>query len=898
MKRITFLLLGILCLTINSNTLIAQDCSEVVTEILDLNKQKKWKQLEKLALANETRCCQNQDSLCFKILESLSDVYALNIDIKKCSLYTQKLLDVLSKIKDSNHEDFGVIYSNIGSLHNVFGQYDKAIEYINLAIENAEYHKDSVLVFARKLLLADAYCHIGAYPYAQILFEELYKEASTLNFEGKYIILPIVLKHTYQKILINTEQYEKALLTVESALNEMEKLGATQSFYYISFLNSKIIILQRTKKIKEAISVGEYTLQLAEEIPMAKGYMKGHIFNNQAVNYFLLREYDVVLEHLNKSTSEFNHSISFPYHDFNIKKNLNYISTHTGLNQIDTAFVIARETGAYIQYHINQFIDILSVEEKELLLQKNKIYYNRLWSLIYEHGIDDPDKIALGYYSELYKNRIIFDRWKQALSSDELRSNPELNKTLEAWKAARKRISHEIKKTATSTNLDSINLEIQKYERVLSTASSSFADYREKTDWKYIRKKLKPNEALVEYVRFNYLDVSNRYKKTDSIFYAAIIIRKNVNQPILVPMFEEKELLEILDKYQKRFPLKKMDKQRINKLYRNTKLYKLIWSPLEKELIGIQKINYVPSGLLHRISFATLRKNKSQTLLDNYDELVLINTGRDLVVKKAKQNKKWNKIVVFGGVDYNKSCEASDENTIVNSPKSIIESAAVRSGNHQDSLSFLPGTQKETESIKVLAKQKNIPAPIVWSGCKASEDKLKQVGDTAPAPKILHIATHGFAYKNKTSPNVTKYTFADNPLFDCGLFLAGANLSPNDSMQSDKAEDGILYAYDIANMNLVDTELVVLSSCSSGLGAIRNSEGVYGLQRAFKMAGAKNVLMSLWAVSDQHTQEFMTTFYQNLFSGLSINKAYKKTLEQIKNTYPDKPYIWAAFVLI
>jgi CHAT domain-containing protein len=208
----------------------------------------------------------------------------------------------------------------------------------------------------------------------------------------------------------------------------------------------------------------------------------------------------------------------------------------------------------------------------------------------------------------------------------------------------------------------------------------------------------------------------------------------------------------------------------------------------------------------------------------------------------------------------------------------------------------LPGVSEEVSALKTL-----LPQASFLTKEQATETALKRVH----APSILHIATHGFFLENEsTTGNQTsarhphkprprkRVARLDNPLLRSGLALAGANRGRSGE------DDGVLTALEAAALDLWGTKLVVLSACDTGVGQVKNGEGVYGLRRALFLAGTETQLMSLWTVSDRSTRELMTGYYQALVQNLGRGAALRRVqLQMLRNKPRSHPYYWASFIL-
>ena len=212
-------------------------------------------------------------------------------------------------------------------------------------------------------------------------------------------------------------------------------------------------------------------------------------------------------------------------------------------------------------------------------------------------------------------------------------------------------------------------------------------------------------------------------------------------------------------------------------------------------------------------------------------------------------------------------------------------------------IAALPGTKKEIDNINPIMKSSGYKTTM-FEGIEATETnvKLAQTG-------VLHIATHGFFLANTNAIDDEKVLGIEtskaknNPLHRSGLLLANCEKVFDGTSDLTNKDNGVLTAYETMNMSLDNTQLVVLSACETGLGDIKAGEGVYGLQRAFQVAGAKAIIMSLWQVSDDATMELMTNFYKNYVVSGNKQDAFIKAQKQIKVKYKE-PFYWGAFVLI
>lgn len=405
-----------------------------------------------------------------------------------------------------------------------------------------------------------------------------------------------------------------------------------------------------------------------------------------------------------------------------------------------------------------------------------------------------------------------------------------------------------------------------------------------------VRDALAPRQAAIEFISFNY---NKDCVVTDTVYYCALVLRKEYPWPEMIFLFTGNQLEELLKKH----PDEMYDVE-------NLRLYDKIWKPLEKFLTGIETVFYSPSGLLNRIAFSAIPTHNGQVLSQQYKLTNLASTGNLLAEMGSVQG---NSGTIYGGIDYN--ADTSTLKQLARSSSMNIKTSAEKHEVNRNlrgaAWDYLPGTKTEAREISRILSGGNM-LPITMLEKEATEESLKAMNGNSSS--IIHIASHGFSFppsdQNVTFPNNLAgtnhqpYTNNENPLMRSGLLFAGANNAWAKGESTTEAEDGILTAYELANLDLSGTDLMVLSACETGLGDIKGNEGVFGLQRSMFMAGVGSAIVSLWEVPDFETMELMTLFYEKLMKEKNPETAFQQSQQEMRNRYSNQPSLWAGFVFI
>lgn len=386
------------------------------------------------------------------------------------------------------------------------------------------------------------------------------------------------------------------------------------------------------------------------------------------------------------------------------------------------------------------------------------------------------------------------------------------------------------------------------------------------TSWIKIRDKLSDKEACIEFA-----EVANNSGGSNII---ALLIDNSCSYPRYFDLCDKEDI-------------KTIDATREDGL---AKIYEKIWKPMTEALKKKEKIYFSPDGILYSLPIEYCLQDKTLCRITSSKELI----RTDVFPKRLD-------IVAYGGLDYDLGETLSDD---TQSKTRGTSTSDITRGIKE----ALPGSFVEVGEIEKMAKRQSNTSVIVYKGKEGTEESFYKLENSKF--NILHISTHGFYYTPEEVKDrecdKTKYSFMDfdNKSLDAdmthtGLLFSGANKALRGENIPKGCEDGILTAKEIADTNLSSCDMVVLAACRSGLGAA-TPEGIYGLQRGFKKAGIRTILMTLWDVDDKATQLFSVEFYKQLMSGASPQNALKVAQQHIRQQGEDYglPYYWAGFILL
>ena len=638
---------------------------------------------------------------------------------------------------------------------------------------------------------------------------------------------------TLSTIYMWKQEYLKAKIYADVARDFMLGHKDANTDDKLFTLNNIAAIYQSMKYYDDALGVLNSIIDIAKADPRC-GYILPYLYDNFAVIYAEKGDFGKASSNIIKA---YEYAKEYNYNDWPIMFfNLTFSTWKN--NMIAESMKYSDEMATYLKEDAVNKFSYLDGVSREKYWERNNLM------LVYANSMMlklKGDSSAIKVY-----DNTLFSKGLLLRTSNHIKNSVYESGDTELINAFNEITLYQSRLAQNNVPRDSIaiiKLGISYIEKQIMSRLSEYADYNKfmSYTWKDIRDNLDKNEAAIEFVPIFRIPEN---KDTLIAYYAAAIIKKTYDEPRIIGLCSN-DLIDSLTYRESGLRPNKF----VNRLYNGTRradLYEAIWSPLENELKGIKTIYYAPSGLLSSISFNALKVG-NKCLSDIYDMRLVSSTSEIIELKSSKTNLPTN-AVIYGGIKY----DVSDDILLAEARGYSHETESCSNFRGSDltrgSWGFLPGTKEEAETVNGTLKKFGISTAL-FEGESANEESFKALSHKGIS--CIHIATHGFFLQDPKDISMNQFVQnnydvdrdrALSPMQLTGLLFAGANRAWKNSNVIPGIEDGILTADEISQIDLRGTEIVVLSACTTGLGEFGSPEGVFGLQRAEKELAAETDL--------------------------------------------------------
>ncbi len=810
-------------------------------------------------------------------LNNLAMLYVLMGLYEKAEPLYQKSLEIRKTVLGETHPDYATSLNNIGVLYDSMGLYEKAEPLYQKSLEIrktvlGETHPD----YATSLNnLAELYDTMGLYEKAELLYQtslEIIKNslgethpdyaASLNNLAGLFHSMGL-----YEKA---EPLYQKSLVILKSSI------GKTHPDYATS-LNSLGGLYKSMGLYEKAEPLYQKSLEIRKTV-------------------------------LGETHPDYSDSLN----------NLALLYTATG--RPDQGLLLMKEASAISDIMIGQVFSLSSEDQKLKYLTSLRPMVDIFISLIFHNFAHSPPAVRDALSLVLRRKSLTAEA--MAAQRDAILGGKytHLQEKLKQLSLLRMQIAQKTLAGPGREGMQQYQRHLAEWtgdkERLEKDLSRQIPEMRldhtlRNADTRVITHSLPPGTTLVEFFRFDLFDFTAIPAKGEKQWkparYCAFVLPAGEPDAVTMVDLGEADLIDqLIANYKSRLTGEGRSLQAADRTTqgqpgtttagsdKRQELYSALIAPLRDALGNSDRLIIAPDSQLSVIPFEVIPTPDGRYLIDEY-HISYIGVGRDVLRFTTQLPGIPGKPLVLASPDFNLAAEPAQ----VQQDRSEIPGRMSRDFT-RSSLHFapLPGTKIEGEELgSILNVQPLLEAD-------ALETRLKSVA----SPLILHVATHGF-FQNDTERSLQEKTLREpgmgiqrlagprleNPMLRSGLALAGANTWLEDRNVHPDAEDGILTAEDVTGLDLTNTSLAVLSACETGMGDIKTGEGVFGLRRAFALAGAKTLVMSLWKVPDTPTQELMVDFYKRLLNGTPKADALREAQLEIRKEYPH-PADWGAFI--
>jgi CHAT domain-containing protein/tetratricopeptide (TPR) repeat protein len=836
----------------------------------------------------------------------------------------KEALEINRKALGEDHPDFATSLNNLATLYDSMGNYTQAEPLLKQAMEiRRKILGEDHPHFAQSLNnLAELYRSMGNYTQAEPLLKQAMEirlkalgedhPSFAISLNNLALLYFLMGNYTQAKLLLKKtmEIWRKALgedhPSFATSLNNLAELYSLMGNY-----TQAELLLKKTMEIRRK-TLGEDHPDFAQSL------------NNLAGLYTSMGNYTQAEPLLKQAIEIHRKALGEDHPSFATSLN-NLAVLYIATDRTTEALPLMEQAASIDDLMIGQIFSIGSEGQRTAYLKKVRKNLEGFISLVSQHLSSSP--AAINSAIELVLRRKAIGAEALAAQRDAVLGGryPELEPELKDLINLRMEIAQktlagpgqeglaEHQKTLSIWNKQKENLEAELARQI---PEMNLEQKLKQVDRQAIASTLPEWTALIEFVRFDVYDFKAVPAKGESEWKPARYLA------FVIPAGEP-DNVQMIDLGKARFTDKRIARFRGSVTGKpeetrrdlgvvpeesvqvpgnedGVKLRKAIFDKLKCALSKCKHLFISPDGELSRVPFEVLPNETGRFLIDDY-HISYLGAGRDILRFGIESTGQPAGSLVIADPDFDLGLKKSGRLPQRGKPYGRRSRDLDRSNLY---FGHLPGTQKEGNNISKMMGVKP------WLKEDALEARIKE----CRSPRILHFATHGFFLKDQErDPNKEKRDpgalgFAEssgmgrlsgpdleNPLLRSGLALAGVNTWLKGQSPPSDAEDGLLTAEDVTGLDLLDTELVVLSACETGLGEVRTGEGVFGLRRSFVLAGADTLVMSLWKVPDQQTQELMEEFYSRILAGEPRAEALKNAQMSIRSKHPH-PFYWGAFI--
>ena len=737
------------------------------------------------------------------------------------------------------------------------------------------------------------------------LRKDVADEAKTLNDLSNYLYHAGQLQQAIDTCLLALKLYDTVTGHAEDRALALNSLSI---YYYMS------------QRVADALSTSRQAVELYEQSGNTRSSHFAKVLTNQALFESRSGDLDRAVQ-ISTRADSLQRSILGDLHPDNVILRFNLANYYIKQARTDTAQHLFREALHLQMQHVRSNFSHLTTRGRELYWGTKSFIFRAApyMACLME---ENDSALADAYDALLFTKGLLLNSEVDFRNLLARTASPKLQQTYAELTSIHQQIESAYR-NPTEENIAQIpglTKRATRLERDLIRGCKQYGDFTAAMNITHdqVRRALAPDDAAIEF-----FDIESNGTER---MYWALVARKDWGTPRLVRLFSNREL-DAMSFHGSSLTQALTDRDGIRSVFEDPRVGQLVWGNLMPVLEGVRSIWFSPSGMFYHLGIEYLRY-ADKNISDLYDLHRVSSTKLLLLPEETSSG--ISQAAVFGGLDYDASPDnlqaaiqqlselhhdyvseymAAAQDDADKSEDMAMADLRTLSGFMRDnrgSVGRLPGTKIEASMIGECLMMNDVDTEM-YMDALGTEEAFKQLSGRGVA--LLHIATHGFALSEdavKQNHDAIDYlnvsqdeaAQADNSLCYSGLLMSGANNVLLGRAMPNGLENGVLTAREIAQLDFRGLSLAVLSACQTGLGELKE-DGVFGLQRGFKKAGARTLLMSLWSVDDEATQVMMSHFYRALVSGQNRRQAFHTAQTALRSTPRfASPFYWASFVML